>query len=114
MNFYTCQFEKKTVLLRLKKTFYFQNWIKSGILNTKDLYDMNGSFRQIEYFYDKLSNKNNILCEYLILKTVFCKFSKQYQCEKAPYINIKTSEYVLLKGNTYIYFLYELRIFNFI
>lgn len=56
----------------------------------------------IYYKWKNLVDKNNILCEYLILRTVFCKYSTQYQCEKAPYINIKNRKYVLLKGNTCI------------
>lgn len=65
---------------------------------------MNESFRQIEYFYNKIPNENNIMiCEYLLRRTVFCKYSKQNQYEKASYINIKKCFYnVLLKVYTYI------------
>ena len=35
------------------------------------------------------------------MKTIFNKFSKTYECEKAKYINIRHSTTVLLKGNRY-------------
>lgn len=50
------------------KLIYFEHLIKSGIFYTKDLYNMNLPFCQIEYFFHKSSNINDILCKYLILR----------------------------------------------
>ena len=36
------------------------------------------------------------------MKTIFKRLSNTFICEKTPYINIKVTKYVLLKGNKYI------------
>lgn len=71
------------------KPIYFEHWIKSGILCTKDLYDMNGSLRQLEYFYDKtLWNQYFMWIPYSqdgilqIRKTVLMRKSTLYQYKK--------------------------------
>ena len=50
------------------KPLYFENWIKSGILYIKDMFDNDGNFYSIEHFYNILERKNNILCEYIMIK----------------------------------------------
>ena len=44
------------------KTIAFTNWIKSGILYVKDLFDENGNFIDLAYLSNVLYNKNNWLC----------------------------------------------------
>lgn len=84
---------EKQLLYVQNKPIYLENWLKSDILYTKDWNDMNGSNCQIEYFYVKISNKNDILIrEYLILRTVFCKYSYSTNAKKHPFINIKKQQ----------------------
>lgn len=53
------------------KPLCFENWIKSGILYVKDIFDENGEFYDMMYFTQKLARKNNILCEYIMLRKAF-------------------------------------------
>jgi hypothetical protein len=53
------------------KPLCFENWIKSGILYTKDMFDNNRNFYSIEHFYNILERKNNILCEYISVRVNF-------------------------------------------
>jgi hypothetical protein len=49
------------------KTFFFENWYDAGILYVNDIVDENG-IKPIEYFSNRLPNKSNIICEYIIIK----------------------------------------------
>lgn len=56
------------IFVEKDKTLFFTNWVKSNILYVKDLFYIHGNFKQIEQFRNV---KNNWLCEYLRLKTIF-------------------------------------------
>ena len=93
----------KNNLLQFKTNpIYFTNWVKPGVLYTKDLYDDNGVFRDLRYFEDLILHKNNIICEYYILKTMFNRYTHLFECGKAPYVNIKDNRHILFKGNRFV------------
>ena len=46
--------------------FFFDNWVKSGILYIADLFDRNGCFKPLDEFMI-IKDKSNWLCEYKIL-----------------------------------------------
>ena len=58
-----------------RKPLLFRNWLHSGIMYVKDLYDNDGNFHSIMHFQDIIVNKSNWLCEYKVLKNVFARFS---------------------------------------
>jgi hypothetical protein len=51
------------------KPIFFQNWLKRGFKYLYDFVDRNG-IKPLEWFSEKLTNKNNWLCEYMIIKTI--------------------------------------------
>ena len=69
------------------KTLFFRNWIKSGFKYICNLYDENGAFKSIDCIMPFVQKKNNILCEYMILKTVFAKLSKHFNFSNAIHVN---------------------------
>ena len=71
------------------KTIFFQNWIKSGIKYVCDLFDENGRFKSIECFSQVLYRRHNILCEYIMLKSVFTKLGKHFNFSNAIHVNPK-------------------------
>ena len=83
------------------KTLCFEQWIKSGILYVKDLFDENGEIHAIDYFWDKLKCKNNIYCEYIILKKTLRPFKSRLDCSYANYINIQNNDSFLFRNNCF-------------
>ena len=81
------------------KTIEFTNWIKSGILYVKDLFDENGNFIDLDYLSNVLYNKNNWLCEYKCIKSIFRKFGNHLHFENAKFVNIRqTYHYYIMNG----------------
>ena len=81
------------------KTIEFTNWIKSGILYVKDLFDENGNFIDLAYLSNVLHNKNNWLCEYKCIKSIFRKLGKHFHFENAKFVNIRqTHHYYFMNG----------------
>lgn len=95
-TFYLCKKEKKYCNLKRDEiltefiwcnslfkykgqTICFVNWIKDGILYVKDIFDENGEIYDISYFMNLLRKRNNILCEYVMLKQAMKNFSFQMQ-----------------------------------
>ena len=77
------------------KPLLFRNWLSSGIMYVKDLYDNGGNFHSIVHFQDIIVNKSNWLCEYKVLKNVFTRFSARCDCTKGQYINIVKKQHFL-------------------
>lgn len=51
---------------------------------------MNESFRQIEYFYNKIPNENNIMiCEYLFAGRYFANTQNRTNTKKHPISTLK-------------------------
>ena len=71
------------------KVLFFENWVKGQILYVKDLFDAQGNFKILDDFADAVITKTNWLCEYHILKNVFCKLKRQFDFSNAIYSNIK-------------------------
>lgn len=53
----------------------------------------------ITYFSNKLVKKNNINCEYLILKRAVKSFRQKFDCSYAKHVNIKNDVHVLFKNH---------------
>ena len=49
---------------------FFKNWIDSGFLLVKDLFDNDGTFISTEKVLNKLKNKSNWITEFFVLKNV--------------------------------------------
>ena len=68
-----------------------------------NLYDENGTFKSIGCIMPFVQKKNNILCEYMILKTVFAKLSKHFNFSNAIHVNPrKTYAFLFHDGMKYI------------
>ena len=80
------------------KTLCYKNWLKSGILYVKELFDDN-CFKEIEMFRNILRYKANWICEYNILKRVFNRYCEIFDTTRSKYINIKENIYFLFHGN---------------
>ena len=81
-----------------EKTLCYKNWIKSGILYVRELFDDNG-FKEIDMFRNILMYKANWICEYNILKRVFNRYCEIFDTTRSKYINIKENIYFLFHGN---------------
>lgn len=82
------------------KPLCFENWIKSGILYVKDIFDENGEFYDMMYFTQKLVRKNNILCEYIMLRKAFKAYKERFDCSYSKYVKIKHCVSFLFRNNT--------------
>lgn len=49
------------------KSLCVENWIRSGILCVKDIFDADGNLNDLNYFSNIMKKKNNISCEYIML-----------------------------------------------
>ena len=78
-----------------RKPLLFRNWLNSGIMYVKDLYDNGGNFHSIMHFQNIIVNKSNWLCEYKVLKNVFARFSARFDGTKGQYINIVKKQHFL-------------------
>ena len=56
-----------------EKCLFFKNWINSGFLLVKDLFDNDGTFISTEKVLNKLKNKSNWITEFFVLKNVIHK-----------------------------------------
>lgn len=81
------------------KPLCFYNWLKGGILYVKDIFDETGEMYDITYFSNKLVEKNNIICEYVMLKRAVKHFRQKFDCSYAKYVNIKNDVHVLFKNH---------------
>ena len=87
-------------LLQYKsKPLCFKNWIKSGILYTKDIFDESGEMHDILYFSNRIIKKNNILCEYYMLKNSVRAYIRKFDCSYAKYVTIKQDVKFLFRNN---------------
>ena len=72
-----------------KQTICFTNWIKSGFMFVKDMYDENGSFVTGQYVFQTLQNKSNWICEYKCVKKAIersgCNYNDKHY---APFENV--------------------------
>ena len=87
------------IFLHKSEPLCLQNWMSSGIMYAKDIFDENGRIHDITYFSNLIKKKHNILCEYLIIKRVFGKYQQMFECDKAKYVNIKYNNLYLFKNN---------------
>jgi hypothetical protein len=78
------------------KPIFFQNWLKSGFKYLNYFVDGNG-IKPIEWFSEKLRNKNNWLCEYVhvIIKTVTLKALENYESSNIQYENVFHMNYTV-------------------
>ena len=70
------------------KCVFFDNWIQSGFKYVVDIVDENG-IKPIEWFYDNLRRKRNILCEYKIMSNIFKKLLRHVNFHDLPYQNLR-------------------------
>ena len=83
------------------KSICFDDWIKSGILYTKDIFNEDGLLKSGEQICDYLKKKTNWLCEYKIVRHIFKKFELRFDFSKIPYVLFKKIEKkIFLKQNT--------------
>ena len=70
------------------KSLLFENWSRSGLHFVSDIVDENG-LKPLEWFYDTLRMKNNILCEYKIMLHIFKQAMKVFHFQDIVYQNVK-------------------------
>jgi len=84
------------------KSLCFTNWIDSGIVWVKDLYDENGNFITAQYLFHILKCKRNWISEYKIVKKIVEKhgntFNEKYY---AKYENISKQIVLISKSKRY-------------
>ena len=68
------------------KTLYFKNWIKSGFILVKDLFQDNGHWLEEIEVLNSLQNTSNWIVEYMTLKKVIGKVSKKHDTKIVLYI----------------------------
>ena len=68
------------------KTLYFENWVKSGLLYVKDIFNENGLFKSSEPIIGILNKKSSWICEYKIIQEVFKNYERLFDYSKIPYI----------------------------
>ena len=69
------------------KCLFLENWLKSGFIHVKDLFDTNGNFITEEALQEKLKDKHNWISEFYILKNVVYKnIRKHFDTSVCPYI----------------------------
>lgn len=66
----------------------FVNWIKDGILYVKGIFNENRETYDISYFMNLLRKRNNILCEYVMLKQVVKECIKVFNFSNAKHVII--------------------------
>lgn len=82
------------------KTICFENWIKSGILYVKDIFEESGTLKSSSDIFDTLRKRTNWLCEYKIIKQIFTKFELKYDFSKIPYLQTKQIPIISHQHNT--------------
>ena len=70
------------------KSLLFENWSRSGLRYVSDIVDQNG-LKHLEWFYDTLRVKNNILCKYKIMLHIFKHVMKVFSFQDIIYQNVK-------------------------
>ena len=77
---------------------HFKNWIDSGFIYVKDLFESTGKFESEKYVFECSKDKHNWLCEYVILKTTFKFCEEIFDCHTAPYIKSMTCNFFYING----------------
>ena len=67
------------------KSFCFSNWVKSGIIYIKHLFNENGRLKTLNEFSTIIQNKSNWLCEYKIIQDVFKKYEHKFNYSIIPF-----------------------------
>ena len=81
--------------------FIFVNWIQSGFVFVKDLFDNNGVLYSANHIFNSLLDKRNWISEYSIIKSIFGNLGKIYNTSLSKSINGKTN-FVMLCNNSII------------
>lgn len=71
------------------KSLCVENWIRSGFLCMKDIFDADGNLYDINYFSNIMKKKNNIFSEYIMLRTCIKNYMDRFDCSCAKFINIQ-------------------------
>ncbi len=80
------------------KPVFLSNWLKSGIIYVKDLFDINGNLISERYVYNNLVDKRNWIAQYSIVKNIFKKIPDNYNTLNAKFVNIKDN-WTLIHNN---------------
>ena len=80
------------------KPIFISNWIKSGIFYVKDLYNENGQFIPEQNIIQKLSNKQNWISEYSLVKKIISRKRHDFDKKLARFINIKPNWTILVNN----------------
>ena len=70
------------------KSLLFENWSRSGLHFVSDIVDEN-DLKPLEWFYDTLRMKNNILCDYKIMLHIFKHAKKVFHFHDIVNQNVK-------------------------
>ena len=81
------------------KCLFIRNWIRSGFIFVKDLFDKNGNFLTEETICNRLETTRNWMAEYILVKRCILIQAKHYNCNSSFYIN--TSK---LYNNYYLHY----------
>ena len=65
---------------------FYKNWLESGFIYVKDLFDKEGSWLTETAILCKLKNKTNWIAEWTLIKKVVSKQTKKFDSTICPYI----------------------------
>ena len=69
------------------KCLYLKNWINSGFIFVKDLFDKDGNFLTGKTICERLHCTQNWMSEYLLVKTCIMVRARNFDCTHSTYIN---------------------------
>jgi len=85
------------------RSLYMKNWIDSGFIRVKDLYNVDGSFLDGEEVFGRLKNKSNWIGEYKKVKMVVKRKGDAYRDKHyAQYENVRHHLTIHCKSKTFI------------
>jgi hypothetical protein len=81
----------------------YRNWIDSGFMWIKDLYDENGSFIKSDIIYSRLGNKKNWISEYTAVRKAVGKIGRKYDNKYyAKYEHVDDTIKIKCKVQSYV------------
>ena len=60
------------------RPIFLSNWMKSGIIYVKDLFDREGKFISANFIFGNLIDKRNWIAQYSMIKEIFKKIPEDY------------------------------------
>ena len=80
------------------KCLWFKHWIKAGFKHVKDIFDKEGNLLTPNKIYEKVTEKRNWCCEYIIVKNSIKSYCKDINTRDFQKVNIKKVHEIWYEG----------------